>query len=228
MLMFTISVSIFGILIVLMFAFNPPLINEKFFWRKPFVGSLFSLICILGIFAALFPKQCSKTFHFQKSEMNFTSHQISATSKGHHPDCGEFSAHVIQVGGYTICAACTGLLLGAIIAFIATAFFFFDELRIGEMSFPAVMIGVIGLVLGFFQLKFRGIIRSMLNLFFVFGAFLILIGIDELVKSLIVDLFLTVLIVFWLLTRIRLSQWDHMRICINCKNPCEVRESKKG
>jgi len=227
-LMFTISVSIFGMLVVLMFAFNPPLIHEDFFWRKPLIGSIFSLICILGIFAALFPKQCSKRFHFQKDETNFTSHQISATSKGHHPGCGEFSSHVIHVGGYTICAACTGLLLGAIIAFIATAFFLFGELRMGEMSFPAVLIGVTGLVLGFFQLKFRGIIRSMLNVFFVFGAFLILAGIDELVKSLIIDLFLTVLIVFWLSTRIRLSQWDHRRICINCKNPCEVQEPKKG
>jgi hypothetical protein len=159
--------------------------------------------------------------------MNFTSHQISATSKGHHPDCSEFSSHVIHIGGYTICAACTGLLLGAVIAFTATVFFLFDELPMGKTSFPAILIGVIGLVLGFFQLKFKGIIRSTLNVFFVFGAFLILVGIDELVKSLIVDLFLTVLIVFWLSTRIRLSEWDHIRTCSNCKNPCENSRAKE-
>ena len=132
------------------------------------------------------------------------------------------------MGGRTLCAACTGLLLGALIALIGTAFLFFGGWPIGEVGLPAVLIGVIGTVLGFFQLKFRGFIRLVLNVFFVLGAFLILVGIDELTGSLFVDLFLVAFIVFWILTRIQLSQWDHWRICHDCKSPCEVRGTQKN
>ena len=224
-LIFAISVSIFGLFTVLIIGINPPMIYGNFFWRKPLIGSIFSLICVLGIFAALFPKQCSQTFHFRKENMNLT-YRIHATS--HHPDCGKFSAHVIHVGSHTLCAACTGLFLGAIIALVGTAFYFFNGWNIEEISFTAVLIGTAGIVLGFLQLKFRGLIRLTLNMFFVFGAFLILIGIDELTESLFVDFFIAALIVFWILTRIQLSQWDHWRICNSCQSPCEVREAKKN
>jgi len=157
--------------------------------------------------------------------MHFPSHQTNATS--HHPDCERFSAHVIQVGARTLCAACTGLLLGAFVAFIGTVFYFFGGWQIEEVSFPIVLIGLVWATLGFLQFKFRGFVRSILNALFVLGAFLILVGIDELTESLIIDLFLVALIVFWILTRIRISQWDHWRICSSCESPCEVGEKKR-
>jgi 4-amino-4-deoxy-L-arabinose transferase-like glycosyltransferase len=119
------------------------------------------------------------------------------------------------------------LLLGAILALVGTAFYFFGRWHIEDASFPAVLIGVIGTVLGFFQLKFKSFIRLILNMCFAFGAFLILVGIDAIIESLFVDFFVAALIVFWILTRIQLSQWDHWRICSNCKSPCEVQEAKK-
>jgi hypothetical protein len=224
-LIFAISVSIFGLFTMLMIGINPPTIYESFSWRKPLIGSIFSLICMFGIFAALLPTQCSQAFHFRKENMNLTSHRIRATS--HHPDCGKFSAHVIHIGSHMLCAACTGLLLGAFIALVGVTFYFFDGWNIEEASFPAVLIGAVGIVLGFLQLKFRGFIRLILNMFFVLGAFLILIGIDELTKSLFIDFFLAAMIVFWILTRIQLSQWDHWRICSNCKSQCKIWEAKR-
>jgi hypothetical protein len=223
---FAISVSFFGLFTVLVIAINPPMIYESFLWRKPLIGSVFSLICILGTFAALFPRQCSRTFHFRKENMSLTSHQIHSSS--HHPDCGKFSAHVIRVGNYTLCAACTGLLLGAIIALVGTTFYFFNGRNVEGVSFSVVLIGTAGIILGFLQLKFRGFLRLLLNTFFVLGAFLILVGIDELAESLFADFFLTALIAFWILTRIQLSQWDHWRICSNCESRCEVWEAKKN
>jgi uncharacterized membrane protein YfcA len=59
-----------------------------------------------------------------------------------------------------------------------------------------------------------------MNVFFVLGAFLLLVGTDEIVESLFVDLFLTALILLWISTRIQLSQWDHRKICSNCESPC--------
>jgi hypothetical protein len=225
-LVFAASISIFGLFIVLIIAINPPMVHENFLWRKPLIGSVFSLICILGIFAALFPTQCSQTFHFRKESMNLTSHRIQATS--HHPDCGKFSAHVINVNNLMVCAACTGLILGASVALAGTVFYFFDGWNIEGVGFSAVLIGTAGIVLGFLQLQFRGFIRLILNMFFVLGAFLILAGIDELTESLFADSFLTALIVFWILTRIQLSQWDHWRICSNCESQCEIWERKKN
>ena len=191
------------------------------------MGLIFSVICILGILAALFPNECSKGLYSQRKNMNLTTlttHQIHSTS--HHPNCKAFSAHVIHINSHVLCAACTGLLLGALIALFGTFFYFFGGWHIEEVSLPLVLVGVAGILLGFFQLKFRSLIRMMLNVVFVLGAFVILVGIDEF-ESLFVDLFLVALIAFWILTRIQLSQWDHWRICSNCESPCEVQEVKK-
>jgi hypothetical protein len=224
-LIFAVSVSIFGLFTTVIIAINPPMIHEDFPFRKPLIGSLFSLICSLGIFAALFPTQCSQAFHFKEST-NLDPHQ--AHSSSHHPDCGKFSAHTIRLGNYTLCAACTGLLLGAVIALVGAALYFFGGVSIEEVSFPVVLIGAIGVALGFLQLKVRGFIRLLLNTFFVLGAFLILIGIDELAESIFADFFSTALISFWILTRIQLSLWDHWRICRNCESQCEVWEAKRN
>jgi hypothetical protein len=221
-LIFNLSISIFGIFIVLLLAFNPPTIHENLFWRKPLIGLVFIIICMLGVFAALFPKPCSQIFYSKRENVNFHSRQIDATS--HHPNCEEFSAHVIHVNGHTLCAACTGLLLGALITVTGTVFYFFGGWHAEEISLPLVLIGVIGVASGFIQLKFRSFVRLMLNALFVLGAFLILVGIEELTKSLFVEIFLVALIVFWILTRIQVSQWDHWRICRSCKFPCEVWE----
>jgi hypothetical protein len=119
------------------------------------------------------------------------------------------------------------LLLGGLIAIIGTVFYFFDGWHAEGISFPLVLIGVIGVAFGFIQLEFRSFVRLMLNTLFVLGAFLILVGIDELAKSLFVELLLAAFIVFWILTRIQISQWDHWRICSGCKLPCEVWEKKR-
>jgi len=226
-LMSATSISILGLFIVLTFTLNPPAIYENFVLRKPLIGSIFSLICISGAIAALFPKQCSRPLHFQKSGKKFSAQKVYAISEGHHPECREFSAHVIRVRDHTLCAACTGLLLGALLALIGTALCFFIGWNIERVSVSSVLIGVAAIALGFFQLKFKGFLRLTLNTLFVLGAFLILAGIDELFQSLVVDLFLVVFIILWLLTRILLSQWDHWRICNNCKSRCRNNEPEK-
>lgn len=224
-LILNIAISLCGLFVVLMLAFDAPVIHENFIWRKPLVGSVFSLICVLGIFAALFPSQCSQTLHFRGENTHSTSHRTHDPS--HHPDCEGFSGHVIKIRGHRLCAACTGLLLGALIALIGTAFYFFGGGHAEGSGLQIVLIGAVGIVLGFFQLKFRSFARLTLNVFFVLGAFLILVGIDEITESLFIDLFLVALIVFWILTRIQLSQWDHQRICSSCESPCEAWGTKK-
>jgi hypothetical protein len=151
------------------------------------------------------------------------SRQILTVS--HHPDCQRFSAHVVHMKGRVRCAACSGLLLGAVIALVGAIFYFFGGWQIeNARSLPAV-IGVLGVLAGFLQLRFRAYVRLTLNSLFVLGGFLCLIGIDQTFQNLAIDLFLVMLIVFWILTRIQLSQWDHSRICDCCKSPCGVERT---
>lgn len=232
-LLFMIGISFFGLILTIMLAFNPPVTQESLAWRKPIIGSIFEAICVLGIIAVFLPKQCSAMLNSEKGERedasnisSLASHGKDPTLQGHHPDCEGYSAHIIRISNRTLCAACTGLLLGALIAMAGAALYFFGNWQIGQNSPLAVLIGTLGVGFGLFQIKFRGALRLLLNAFFVLGAFLILIGMDALTQSLLMGSFLIVLIVFWLFTRILLSQWDHWRICYTCKSPCEVREKK--
>jgi len=233
-LIFMIAVSFFGLFLVATLAINPPMAPESFPWRRPVIGSIFGSICVLGIIAVFFPKQCSAIFHLAKGDRDtssstndFAPHRSSPNLRGHHPDCEGFSAHVIRMNSKTFCAACTGLLLGGLIALIGTVLYFFGDWHIGQNNFLAVFVGILGVSLGLFQFRFRSFVRLLLNAFFVFGAFSILVGVDELTQSLLVDLFLVVLTVFLLFARILLSQWDHWRICYTCGTPCGIYEKRR-
>jgi len=237
--LFLMSVSLFGLFLVGMLAFNLPVAEEDLLWRKPVIGSIFGPICIFGILAALFPKKCSGTSHFEKEERpankydeppqsRVASSRVYPSIRGHHPNCGNFSAHVLLVSDRTFCTSCTGLLLGALITLVETILYFFNGWHIGQEGLLAVNLGILGVSFGLLQFPLlknrRSLTRFLLNVFFVLGTFSILIGIDTLVRSVAVDLFLILLVVFWLFTRISLSQWDHERICYACNAAkCEFR-----
>ncbi len=229
-LLFLMCVSFFGLFLVGILTFNPP-VAESLPWRKPVIGSVFGSICVLGSLAALFPKKCLGAIHPKKEEnpvkryrssqeSNFRKRGVRFAVRGHHPDCGNFSGHVFKVGNRTFCTSCTGLLLGALISLIANILYFSDAWQLDQKSLPTVYFGILGISFGLLQFPFfknrKSPLRFLLNLFFVLGAFLILVEIDTLVQSTVLDLFLMLLIVFWIFTRISLSQWDHKRICSAC------------
>jgi len=235
-LTFMIGVSFFGLLLVVVLALNPPIVRESFLWRKPLVGSLFWLICVFGILAVFISKQCSAVFDFRKKDKHerldanmFAFHGTHSIAQGHHPDCENFSAHVLRIGDRRLCAACTGLLLGGLISLVGAFLYFFIGWSIGESSLQAVFVGLVGVSSGLFQFKVkRSVVRLVLNSFFVLGALLLLVGIDELAQSVFADLFLVILVVFWLFTRISLSQWNNWRICHTCNvDSCGFRISGK-
>jgi len=238
-LLFLMGVSFFELFLVGILALNPPVAGESFLWRKPMIGSIFGLICILGILATSFPKECSGMFHFKKEETTANKCSVSRESKlasyevrfavrGHHPDCGNFSAHVFKISNRTFCTSCTGLLLGALVTLVATILYVFNGWQFGQKSLPIVYLGILGVSFGLLQFPLfknrKSPLRFLLNLLFVLGAFLILIWIDALVRSITLDLFLILSIVFWIFTRMSLSQWDHKRICYACNvTMCEFR-----
>ncbi|MBC7112489.1 MAG: hypothetical protein H5T34_00460 [Candidatus Methanomethyliales bacterium] len=220
---FYVTISLFGMLIVLILALNPPLTGGDFPWRRPIIGASFASICILGAFASFFPKRCAVLGHSVKTR-NASPRYLPAKSKGHHPDCKYFSSHIINAGGHALCAGCTGLFVGALISLAGALSYFFLWSNIGGASL-AVVLGSLGLISGFAQFALRDLLRTVMNVLFVVGAFLILMGMDQLAKNFFVDLFILAMIIFWILTRIELSRWDHDRVCERCrsvKKECEL------
>ncbi len=224
--------SFAGLFLVMLLTIFPPAATGDVPWRKPVIGSLFTVICILGILAVFSPNKCLKIFNIRKKNRNYgtdstklTSHRTSNVLAGHHPNCGNYGAHVFGIKGRTVCAACTGLFLGGLLALAGATIYFFSDWNVTNYSFWMVLLGVAGVSFGLFQFKFRGLVRLSVNTLFVIGALLILIGIDELVQSLVFDVFVVCLTVFWLLTRISLSHWDHEMICSCCETEnCIFRE----
>jgi len=229
-------VSVLGLLLIAALTGFPPTVTGDPSWRKPVIGSIFSSICVLGILAVFSPNQCLKIINIGKKKKTagsdspkLASHGASYALQGHHPTCGKYYAHIFRIKDNIFCAACAGLLLGGLLALAVAAVYFFGDWRIAEHSSLMALLGIVAVSLGLFQFKFRSLVRLSVNTIFVLGTLLTLIGIDELVHSLFFDLFVVSLIVFWLFTRISLSQWDHERICSDCEiEDCRIREEKKG
>jgi hypothetical protein len=226
---FLMAASFFGLFLLGMIASHPPTIQDKdFLWRKPITGSIFGLILFLGILAA-FSQSSLRIFKIEKEkhEPNVLR-QGSFAVRGHHPTCGKFSTHVFQVGNRMFCISCMGLFFGAAASLLGTVAYFFNGWSPGQGSLPLTIMGILGVVFGLLQFPMlknrRGFIRFFLNAFFVFGTFLIIIGVDVHVQSLFLDLFVVALSLFWLFTRITLSQWDHNRICNACEFKCEFMD----
>ena len=225
LLVFMVVVSIFGLFTTFMLMLYPPQPSTTVPWRKPFIGSVFALICILGIIAVFFPRKCAQSFGplTNEAQMNLVTSNASIMLKGHHPDCKEFSPHVIKVGDMVFCAACAGLLLGAVTALAGAFVYFIVGIDFGQTSLLAVLVGDAGIILGFVQFRFKNFVRLIVNAAFVLSAFLVLVEIDTLAKSFFTDIYVLLLIVFWLLTRIQISKWNNRRICIACQT-CEVNK----
>jgi len=228
-LMFLLFISFFGISLMMLLAFFPPVAHMDFVWRKTLVGSIFGIICVLGVVAAFFPRQCTDIFNFGKGREH-ALHGYFSKAGGHHPSCESFSPHVFRIGGRRFCVACAGLTLGGFLALVGTFLYLFGDWHVQQNNVMVVLTGLLGVGLGLFQFKARQrLLRLFLNVFFVLGSFLVLVGIDGLTQSVFADLFLVLLIVFWLFTRIAISQWDHERICYACGVVvCEFRELRKG
>jgi hypothetical protein len=231
---YQILVSVIGLLLVFVLTVFPPTVIGDFPWRKTVIGVIFSIFCVLGILAVFSPNQCGKIINLKKKTVGsdsakLVSHGASTVLQGHHPTCGRFAAHIFRIKDKTWCAACIGLLIGGLLALAGASVYFFGGWHVAEHSSLMILLGTVGVSFGLFQFKFKNLIRLFMNAIFVIGTLFILIGVDELVRSLVFDLFVVSLIVFWLFTRISLSQWDHEVICSGCETEnCSFRENKKG
>jgi hypothetical protein len=213
------TVSFVGLALILVLVLHPNLERFQFSVQHSLVGALYSAVCLLGVAAVFYPTKCMSMFQKTQNPLPQTNTPSSSVQiKGHHPDCQNYSGNRIRVGGRVVCAACSGLLVGAIIALIGTAFYFLVGLSFGGGSVWLVALGEIGMLLGLVQIKFAGYVKVILNVVFVVGSFVTLVEADVLGKSLLADLYVLGLIGFLLWLRILLSEWNNTRTCQTCQS----------
>jgi hypothetical protein len=213
-----VAVSIVGLALVNVLVLQPNLELSSPPFRHDLVGSLYSIICLLGIAAVFYPEKCMGLFQKQSPLPQTSGASGSVRISGHHPDCQNFSGNRIRVNGRELCAACSGLLVGAIIALAGSAMQFFIGLNIVSASVWLLVLGEIWMLLGLFQIKFAGYAKMIANVIFVVGSFVTLVEADLMGESILVDLYTLGLIVFALWLRILLSEWNNRRICQKCQS----------
>ena len=224
---YLIGVSLSGLCLLAVLTFSTPISVINFPLQKQLTGTIFTAICLIGITAGVSPSRCSRMLHFGKSKSNtpYKTNQSETGEttirfKGHHPTCGNFSTHVFQLGGKTYCAGCTGLVVGAIISLLGSSMYFFAGLQIGEVGIIVFSLGFLGVACGLLQYNLpnanREAVHLFLNVVFVIGAFLLLVGVSEITNNFILELYLFGLIVYWIITRIMLSKKEHVKICRTC------------
>ena len=217
LLLFLIAVSIFGLALVPLLLIQPNLKTDPSFFRKPIVSTIYTVVCIAGVVAVFYPDKCRMAF--QKSKVSKDSNKQSSSLmqiEGHHPDCEKFSANRIIIGGSAFCAACTGLLIGAIAAIIAIVLFSLGFFNLGTGSLWVLTAGEILMLLGLAQIKMGGYAKTTVNALFVVGSCISLIFADLAKQSLLVDGYVLGLIVFMLWFRIFLSEWNNKQTCALC------------
>jgi cbb3-type cytochrome oxidase subunit 3 len=181
-----------------------------------FVGVAFIALCLLGIIAVFYPAKCRGIF--EKSQVQTAPQNAdSLPIIGHHPDCKQYSPNRITFGDRKICAACSGLLVGGVVALVLVVLYFFASLTLFWGSIWLLVLGEALLVLGLAQIKFSSYGKAAVNALFVVGAFLVLAQTDMLSGGLLMDVYVLGLIAYTLWLRILLSEWNNRRTCLRCK-----------
>ena len=216
---FLLVASIVGLAFIPVLALNPNFEDSQFPFRQSLVGTLYCAVCVLGVAAVFIPSKCRGNLQKTQNPMPNTDKPFKPMLiKGHHPDCQNFAGNRIRVGGRVFCAACSGLLTGAIIALIGATSYFFAGLIQTWGSVWLVGLGEILMLLGLAQIKVAGYGKVIVNVVFVVGSLLALVGADALGKSVFVDIYALGLIGLLLWLRILLSEWNNARTCQKCQS----------
>jgi hypothetical protein len=221
-----ITVSLIGLLFLILMIFAFPTSKLEFYFQKPIIFLIFVLICFCGILAGIFPQKCLKLmpsdYSHNKRLEKLKREKISVKFQGHHPNCGNFSNHIIHLNNQIICAGCTGLVIGAIISLLATFIFLIYGSIFTENGLLIFWLGYTGASLGLLSQIFLNIninyVKLFTNLILVLGTFLLLVGIEKITNNLYIELYLLILALIWILMRINLSKTEHDKICSACQS----------
>ncbi len=216
-MLFLIAVAVFGLALVPFLVLQPNLPVDSSILRRPLVGSLYTAICVLGIVAVFYPNKCRMMF--KKPSISPNPAKVTALPLqliGHHPNCEKFSANRIIIHGRVFCAACSGLLIGAIVAIVGIVLFSFGLFDMLSDLFWVLTVGEVLMLAGLAQIRLGGYVKMAVNGLFVIGSCVSLIAVDVVGQNLLIDAYMLGLIVYMLWVRILISEWNNKRICVNC------------
>jgi hypothetical protein len=216
-LLFLAAVAVIGLALVPLFLLSPNLQGDPSPFRRPAVGSLYSAICFLGIVAVFYPGKCRLTFQKPNAIPNTMKSSSAVQFRGHHPDCEQFSANRVTIRGRIFCAACSGLLVGAVVAMVGTVPFSLGYFGLASGALWVLGVGELLMFLGLAQIKMSGYVKLAVNALFVVGSFFCLVAVDLVGENLLVDVYMLALIVYFLWFRILLSESNNKRTCRVCR-----------
>ena len=101
-------------------------------------------------------------------------------------------------------------------ALIGTVLYFFFGTPFPLAYSGILLVGSAAMLLGLVQFVFRNFVKFIVNSLFVVGSLSLLISADLIGRNLLIDLYVLGLIVFLLLTRIMLSEWNNRKTCLEC------------
>jgi hypothetical protein len=214
--MFVLLVTVFGLAISAALLRYPVPFGAASGGRRGVVAFAYDLVCIVGMLAVLFPVACSKVLSTESGTEASQELGIRATRfmgvqivHGHHTENAEM--HELLVKGKSLCATCYGLLTGAVLSFVTVTVFGLSSSSVwtdARLAYFMYFLGFSGVVIGLSQFLISSIgarTRFVLAFSFVVGTGLMLVAADLLTANLIADLYVVLLAVFWLLSRISLS-----------------------
>lgn len=195
------------------------------------VGGAFIASSVYGLSLAIRPGWNSRSKKEPVPIMPVVTGESQPRSRrGHHPDCGRFSDHVIRWRGRVLCAGCTGLAVGSVASILLMSLF----IAISP-EFPASVWQVF-LVLGLAMvgakylepmvLRSSASVRLAFNALLVVGLLFVVLGAFQLTGNAIFGLLAIVLSFLFLDTRVQLSAIFHSQTCTICEENCKVYRAR--
>lgn len=190
------------------------------------VGGAFIGSCLLGISLALRPGWIGRAIGRGNGPSEGHGRVGTRERRGHHPDCEKFADHVITTDKGALCAGCTGLARGSVMAIVLMSIFVIIPARMSP-GIPGlfVLLGIILIVVAFGEIALpqrNALLHSALNVSMVIGFFFVVIGVFHSTGDATSGLLTIVVSFLWLDARIHLSNWRHAKICENCSEVCKA------
>ena len=199
--------------------------GEKFSYHNVIVGLTFSIVCFIGSVASIYPNLCGKILFSETLKKTTEIHsEKKITSPGHHYPCEKYSNHTLKIGNKYLCATCSGLLIGGMFGIIGSIWYFSGYFQVEKISVLAPL-GFMGVFFGLFQSLIPKMeiaySRFFAGISLVVGSFILLGSLDQQSNNTLSDLFFVVISIFWIFTKINLSQKEHRVTCAKClKKEC--------
>lgn len=223
-----IILSIIASIFFLILTFLSPLhTNVIVIYDKLFIGGAFITSCIFGISLAVYPQWLKKLTKHTTSHLDDIKYKKKIRRYyGHHPDCGNFKNHIIEIKNKTFCAGCLGLSIGSMISIILMSIYVIAVKEESTIEFYyLIFFGLI--IIGFIYVEIiltirNAIIHVISNIFLVLSFFIVTISIFEITGNKVYGIISVIISFLFLSTRIQLSNWQHTRICERCNETCKV------